>query len=130
MSGPPLPLDSALVQSVTRFVHGIQSTVTLVFLYCGNFWWNWVTTPFIQVTWDATDAPIRQTTSLLGTAEPPDELLLPEPQPAAAPASMAAAPNAAADLVNFTAGSPFGLRPCALLAATWRSQGAPPPSAV
>ena len=33
MSGPPLPLDSALVQSVTRLVHGIQSTVTLVFLY-------------------------------------------------------------------------------------------------
>jgi hypothetical protein len=75
-------------------------------------WWNSVTTPFIQVTWDGTDAPIRQTTSLLGTAaEPPDELPLPEPQPAAAPASMAAAPNATAGLVNFTAGSPFRLRP-------------------
>jgi hypothetical protein len=74
--------------------------------------WNSATTPFIQVTWDGTDAPIRQTTSLLGTAEEPDDgLLLPEPQPAAAPASMAAAPNAAADLVNLTAGSPFRLRP-------------------
>ena len=57
-----------------------------------------------QVTWEGTDAPIRHTTSLLGTAVP-DELppLLLEPHPAATPASRAAAPKAAADLVNFTA---------------------------
>ena len=50
MSGPPLPLVSALVQSVTRFPQGIQSTTTLVFLNCGNCLWNCLTTPFIQVT--------------------------------------------------------------------------------
>jgi hypothetical protein len=79
----------------------------LVLAYCGYFWWNWATTPFIQVTWDGTDEPIRQTTSFAGA--PDDDELLPllEPQPAAAPASRAAAPNAAADLVNFTGGSPF-----------------------
>ena len=50
MSGPPFPLLRALVQSVTRLDHGIQSTTTLVCLYWGNRWWNCVTTPFIQVT--------------------------------------------------------------------------------
>src|SRR5580693_4978909 len=114
MSGPPLPLVSALVQSVTRLPQGIQSTTTLVLAYCGYFLWNWATTPFIQVTWDGTDDPIRQTTSLAGAADEDELLLLPlEPQPAAAPASRAAAPSAAADLVNFadlvifTGGSPF-----------------------
>src|ERR1700684_872470 len=74
-SGPPLPLVRALVQSVTRFPQGIQSTTTLVLAYCGNFWWNWATTPFIQVTWDGTDEPIRQTTSFAGAADDDDELL-------------------------------------------------------
>src|SRR5580693_10653283 len=69
MSGPPLPLDSALVQSVVRFPHGIQSTCTLVVLYWGNCLWKSATTPFIQVTWDGTDEPIRQTTSLAGAAD-------------------------------------------------------------
>src|SRR5205807_589445 len=98
MSGPPLPLDSALVQSVTRLPHGIQSTTTLVCLNCGNFLWNWSTTPFIQVTCDGTDDPIRHTTSLAGAAEVPCELLPLELQPAAAPASAMAAPITAADL--------------------------------
>ncbi len=106
MSGPPLPLVSALVQSVTRLPHGIQSTTTLVCLYCGNLLWNCLTTPFIQVTCDGTDEPIRHTTSLAGAAEEFDEPPL-EPQPAAAPASAMAAPIAAADLVSFTARSPF-----------------------
>src|SRR6202451_1013525 len=66
MSGPPLPLVRALVQSVVRFGHGIQSTATLVLLYCGNCLWNWLTTPFIQVTWEATELPMRHTTSLAG----------------------------------------------------------------
>ena len=80
MSGPPLPLVSALVQSVTRLPQGIQSTTTLVLAYCGYFVWNWATTPFIQVTWDGTDEPIRQTTSLAGAADKDGPLLL-EPQP-------------------------------------------------
>ena len=101
MSGPPLPLVRALVQSVTRLPQGIQSTTTLVLAYCGYFWWNWATTPFIQVTWDGTDEPIRQTTSFAGAADDDELLPLLEPQPAAAPASRAAAPNAAADLVEF-----------------------------
>src|ERR1700689_3990268 len=102
MSGPPLPLVRALVQSVVRFGHGIQSTCPLVLLYCGNCLWNWLTTPFIQVTWDATELPMRQTTSLAGAADEPDAddgLLEPQPaMPAAAPASATAAPTAAADL--------------------------------
>src|ERR1700722_20819715 len=64
MSGPPLPLVSALVQSVVRLPQGIQSTTTLVCLKVGNCLWNWLTTPVIQVTWDGTELPIRQTTSL------------------------------------------------------------------
>ncbi len=109
MSGPPLPLVRAFVQSVVRLPHGIQSTMTLVLLYCGNFWWNWATTPFIQVTWDGTEAPIRQTASLAGADEADDEPLL-EPQPAmpaAVPASATATPSAAADLVKVTDRSPF-----------------------
>src|ERR1700726_1846857 len=115
MSGPPFPLLSALVQSVTRFAHGIQSTTTLVLAYCGNCLWNCVTTPFIQVTWDATDGPIRHTVSLAGAAEVDDDELAPRPQPAAAPASTTAAPIAPADLVSFTSRSPFpaGSRGCA-----------------
>jgi hypothetical protein len=65
--------------------------------------------PFIQVTCEGTDAPIRQTVSLAGAAAAADELLL-EPQPAtpaAAPASITAALIVAADLVSFTARSPF-----------------------
>src|SRR5580704_14759739 len=94
MSGPPLPLVSAFVQSVVRLPHGIQSTTTLVVLYCGNCVWNCATTPFIHVAWDATAAPIRQTTSLAGADElDGGELLLLDPQPAmpaAAPASATA----------------------------------------
>src|SRR5258708_13805556 len=108
MSGPPFPLVSAFVQSVARFAQGIQSTTTLVFLYCGNCLWNCATTPFIQVTWDGTEAPIRHTVSLAGAAEADDDELALEPHPAAAaPASTTAAPTAAADLVSFTARSPF-----------------------
>src|SRR5580700_809768 len=108
MSGPPLPLVSAFVQSVARLVQGIQSTTTLVFLYCGNCLWNWVTTPFIQVTWDGTEAPMRHTVSLAGAAGADAAGLLLEPQPATpAPASATAAQIAAADLVSFTARSPF-----------------------
>src|SRR3982075_3830051 len=84
MSGPPFPLLSAFVQSVARLAHGIQSTTTLVLAYCGNCLWNCVTTPYIQVTWDATDGPIRHTVSLAGGAEVDDDELPPEPQPAAA----------------------------------------------
>src|SRR6202021_660429 len=60
MSGMFLPDESALFQSVVRLVHGIQSTLTWVLAYCGNCWWNCVTMPFIQVTWDATAPPTRQ----------------------------------------------------------------------
>ena len=35
MSGAFLPLASALVQSVVRLAQGTQTTLTLVFLYCG-----------------------------------------------------------------------------------------------
>ena len=35
MSGAFLPLVSALVQSVVRLAQGTQTTLTLVFLYCG-----------------------------------------------------------------------------------------------
>jgi hypothetical protein len=65
--------------------------------------------PFIQVTCEGTDAPIRHTVSLVGAAAAADELLL-EPQPAipaAVHASTTAAPMVAADLVRFTARSPF-----------------------
>src|SRR5215469_14478156 len=106
MSGPPLPLVSAFVQSVPLLVHGIQSTTTLVFLYCGFAFFHWATTPFIQVVCDATAAPMRQTTSLAG-ADPDPELPL-EPHPAtAAPAIAATAPSAAADLLKVTDRSPF-----------------------
>jgi hypothetical protein len=104
-----LPLERAFVQSVVRFGHGIQSTTTFVLLYCGKSLWNCLTTPFIQVTWDATELPIRQTTSLAGADDVDDEGLL-EPQPAmpaAVPASATATPSAAADLVKVTDRSPF-----------------------
>src|SRR5215475_15408661 len=77
MSGPFLPLVRALVQSVTRSPHGIQSTTTLVCLNCGNCLWNWLVTPFIQVTCDGMEPPIRHTTSLAGAAE----LVVPPPPP-------------------------------------------------
>jgi hypothetical protein len=60
-----------------------------------------VTTPFIQVTWDGTEAPIRHTTSLAGAALAFDELVL-EPHPAAAPATATTAPTATAALLRFT----------------------------
>src|SRR5215831_938291 len=108
MSGAFLPLDSALFQSVVRTVQGTHTTLTLVLAYCGNFLWNCATTPFIHVTWDGTEPPIRHTVSLAGAAAPDDGELPLEPHPAAAaPASKTAAPIAAADLVSFTARSPF-----------------------
>jgi hypothetical protein len=72
-----------------------------------------VTTPFIQVTWDGTEAPIRHTVSCDGAADvdddpPADELLL-ELQPAIA--SAAAVPNAtsaAGIFLSPTAGTPSG----------------------
>jgi hypothetical protein len=84
----------------------------LVLAYCGKSVWNWVTTPFIQVTSDATEPPIRQTVSDAGADdedvdEPVDELL--ELQPAIA--SAAAVPNAtsaAGVFLSPTAGTPSG----------------------
>jgi hypothetical protein len=81
--------------------------------------WNAATTPFIQVTWDATEPPIRQTVSVDG-ADPvlaevllPDVLAvlleLPELQPAMASAAAAApatAPSAADLFLSPTAGTP------------------------
>jgi hypothetical protein len=57
-----------------------------------------VTTPFIQVTWDGTDEPMRQTVSWLG-ADDDDEVpvlleLDPELQPAIASAAAAQAATA------------------------------------
>jgi hypothetical protein len=78
--------------------------------------WNWATTPFIQVTWDGTEPPIRQTVSCAGADDedddddpPADELLL-ELQPAIA--SAAAVPNAtsaAGVFLSPTAGTPSGV---------------------
>jgi hypothetical protein len=74
--------------------------------------WNCATTPFIQVTSDGTEAPIRHTVSCAGAEEEEevapavDELL--ELQPAIA--SAAAAPSAASAAGVFlspTAGTPF-----------------------
>src|ERR1700761_675602 len=110
MSGMFLPLDSALFQSVVRLLHGIQSTLTWVLAYCGNCLWNSATTLFIQVTWDATSPPIRQTVSVFGADDAVVELLeLPELQPAMASAAAAApatAPSAADLFLSPTAGTP------------------------
>src|ERR1700678_3619373 len=115
MSGMFLPLDSAVFQSVVRLLHGIQSTLTWVLAYCGNSFWNSATTPFIQVTWDGTEPPIRQTVSVDGAdavllealleAPPVAELLLEllELQPAI---TTAAAPSAADLFLSPTAGTP------------------------
>jgi hypothetical protein len=79
--------------------------------------WKSATTPFIQVTWDGTEPPIRQTVSVDG-ADADDELLdvplaavleLPELQPAMASAAAAApatAPSAADLFLSPTAGTP------------------------
>jgi hypothetical protein len=77
--------------------------------------WNWPTTPFIQVTSDATEPPIRQTVSCAGADDeddddddPPAGGLL-ELQPAIA--SAAAVPNAtsaAGVFLSPTAGTPSG----------------------
>src|SRR3984885_14618238 len=75
MSGMFLPDESALFQSVVRLVHGIHLTTTLVLAYCGNSLWNAAATPFIQVTWDGTEPPIRQTVSVDGA----DDALLDVP---------------------------------------------------
>jgi hypothetical protein len=81
-----------------------------------------VTTSFIQVTWDGTEPPIRQTVSVDGAdaTVPPDAdalpdvplaalLELPELQPAMASAAAAApatAPSAADLFLSPTAGTP------------------------
>jgi hypothetical protein len=76
--------------------------------------WNWATTPFIQVTSDGTEAPIRQTVSCAGAddeeVEPPADELLELLQPAIA--SAAAVPNAtsaAGVFLSPTAGTPSGV---------------------
>src|SRR5579862_7648235 len=122
MSGMFLPDDSAVFQSVVRSPHGIHFTTTWVLAYCGNCWWNCDTTPFIQVTCEATEPPMRQTVSVDGAdaAVLPDVLLavlpvvadeleLPELQPAIASAAAAApatAPSAADLFLSPTAGTP------------------------
>jgi len=76
-----------------------------------------VTTPFIQVTSDGTEAPIRQIVSCAGAAdededevEPPaDELELLELQPAiASAAAVPSAASAAGVFLSPTAGTPSG----------------------
>src|ERR1700761_7750105 len=99
MSGMFLPDDSALFQSVVRLPHGIHFTLTWVLAYCGNSLWNSATTLFIQVTWDGTEPPMRQTVSVDGADDVPPEALpvepfaalleLPELQPAMASAAAA-----------------------------------------
>src|SRR5580700_2833558 len=120
MSGMFLPLDSALFQSCVRLPQGTHTTLTWVLAYCGNSLWNSATTPFIQVTWDGTEPPIRQTVSVDGAddllleapleAPPAAELLeLLELQPAitsAAAVTPAAAPSAADLFLSPTAGTP------------------------
>jgi hypothetical protein len=127
-SGMFLPLDSALFQSCVRSPQGTHTTLTWVLAYCGNCVWKFATTPFIQVTWAGTDAPIRQTVSvdwaddvlllllddvlLLLLGVPAAELLLLELlelQPAMASAAAvtpAAAPSAADLFLSPTAGTP------------------------
>jgi hypothetical protein len=76
--------------------------------------WNSATTLFIQVTWDGTEPPIRQTVSVAGADELPEVpvaalLELPELQPAMASAAAAApatAPSAADLFLSPTAGTP------------------------
>jgi len=80
--------------------------------------WNCVTTPFIQVIWDGTEPPIRQTVSVDGADDdelpvdpvvPAALLELPELQPAMASAAAAApatAPSAADLFLSPTAGTP------------------------
>jgi hypothetical protein len=80
--------------------------------------WKSATIPFIQVTWDGTEPPIRQTVSVAGADADDDELLdvplaavleLPELQPAmasAAAAALATAPSAADLFLSPTAGTP------------------------
>jgi hypothetical protein len=78
--------------------------------------WKFATTPFIQVTWAGTEAPIRQTVSVDGAdvvadVVAGDELVLEalELQPAIASAAAAApatAPSAADLFLSPTAGTP------------------------
>src|SRR5260370_26537157 len=114
MSGMFLPLDSALFQSWVRLPHGTHTTLTWVLANCGYSWWNSSTTPFIQVTWCGSVAPIRQTVSVDGAddvvpAEPPDEelLLALEPQPVIASAAAATPAATTAELfLSPTSGTP------------------------
>src|SRR5919204_5887284 len=61
MSGAFLPLDSAFVQSVVRFVQGMNTVLTWVLAKAGYCLWNWLITPFIQVTCAGVEEPIRHT---------------------------------------------------------------------
>src|SRR5579864_694758 len=74
MSGAFFPLASAVFQSVVRLVQGTQTTLTLVLAYCGKSAWNWVMTPFIQVTSVGTEPPIRQTVSWAGADDDDDDV--------------------------------------------------------
>ena len=118
MSGMFLPDESALFQSWVRSPQGIHFTLTWVLAYCGNSLWNSATTPFIQVTWDGTEPPIRHTVRVDGADALLDAapvaallavLLVLELQPAMASAA-AAAPAAAAIAADLflspTAGTP------------------------
>src|ERR1700722_4077764 len=122
MSGMFLPDDSALFQSCVRSPQGTHTTLTWVLAYCGNCVWNCVATLFIQLTWDGTEPPIRQTVSVAGPDAagldvPAGVLLVPaavvlellELQPAIASAAAAApatAPSAADLFLRPTAGTP------------------------
>jgi hypothetical protein len=81
--------------------------------------WNCDSTPFIQVTWEATDPPIRQTVRDDGADEepevlpPPDEVVLEllelQPVIASAAAATPATAVSAADLfLSPTTGTPSG----------------------
>src|SRR5487761_514102 len=94
-SGAFLPLARAFCQSVVRLAQGIQTTLALVLASAWYCLWNCATTPFIHLTSEGTDGPIRQTVSVAGAAEPGEPLPL-VPHPAAAPASATVAPIATA----------------------------------
>jgi hypothetical protein len=81
-------------------------------------------TPFIQVTWDGTDAPMRHTVSWLGTAEdevPPLLELDPELQPAMTSAAAAHALAVAAVILCRTLVSPLSCwrKPAGLRGVVW-----------
>jgi hypothetical protein len=74
--------------------------------------WNWLITPFIQVTCGGVDEPIRHTVSCAGAADDEVDPVVDEPpelQPAIARAAAAPSAAIAADVfLSLTAGSPSG----------------------